>query len=316
MNKQLLSNPCIFVKEFNKMKIPNYLQRGDKVAIVCTARSFTTEAAQEAITLMNDWGLEILLGSTIDINVNQLGGTDVQRTNDLQEMMNREDIKAIWIARGGYGTVRIIDQLDFSKFLQSPKWIIGFSDITVLHSHIHNLGVATAHAIMPFSVPKASEEAKETLRKALFGENYSIEFSSNPSNKTGIAQGELVGGNLSIIYSLLGSESSIDTKDKILYLEDLDEYLYHIDRMFYNLKRNGYFKQLKGLIIGGMTDMHDNQIPFGYDVKEIVLDLTKEFDFPICFDFPAGHISDNRALKLGCCIKLTISESTTTLTYL
>ena len=298
------------------MKIPNYLQKGDKVAIVCTARSFTTEAAQEAIALMNQWGLEIVLGSTIDVNVNQLGGTDVQRTNDLQEMMNREDIKAIWIARGGYGTVRIIDQLDFSKFLQSPKWIIGFSDITVLHSHIHNLGVATAHAIMPFSVSKASEEAKETLRKALFGENYSIEFPSNSSNKTGIAKGELVGGNLSIIYSLLGSDSSIDTTNKILYLEDLDEYLYHIDRMFYNLKRNGYFKQLKGLIIGGMTDMHDNQIPFGYDVKEIVLEITKEFDFPICFDFPAGHISDNRALKLGCAIELTISESTTTLTYL
>ena len=298
------------------MKIPAYLQKGDTVAIVCTARSFTRDEAQEAVLLFESWGLNIVFGSTIDINANQLGGTDEQRTDDLQRMMDDNSIKAIWIARGGYGTVRIIDQLDFSKFIQNPKWVIGFSDITVLHSHIHNLGIATLHAIMPYSVPKALTEAKETLRQALFNEDYQIEIPSNSSNKTGNAEGLLVGGNLSIIYSLLGSKSSINTKNKILYLEDLDEYLYHIDRMFYNLKRNGYFDDLNGLIIGGMTDMHDNQIPFGYDVKQIVLDITKEFGFPVCFEFPAGHIPDNRALKLGTKVRLEVNEVETTLRYI
>lgn len=298
------------------MIIPPYLKKGDTIGIVCTARSFSTEEAQEAIHLAHSWGLTVELGSTIDVNVNQLGGTDLQRVNDLQAMLNNTNIKAIWIARGGYGTVRIIDQIDFTTFLQNPKWIIGFSDITVLHSHIHNLGVATLHAIMPFSVPKALEIAKETLHKALFNESYQFQIPSNASNKTGEAKGLLVGGNLSIIYSLLGSKSSINTKNKILYLEDLDEYLYHIDRMFYNLKRNGYFNDLKGLIIGGMTDMHDNQIPFGYDVRQIVLEITKEYDFPICFDFPAGHIPDNRALKLGTEVNLNVTETKTTLNYL
>lgn len=298
------------------MKTPPYLKKGDKVAIVCTARSYSSDEAVEAISLFESWGLEIEFGSTIDVNVNQLGGTDEQRTEDLQRMLDRKDIKAVWIARGGYGTVRIIDQIDFSGFVQNPKWVIGFSDITVLHSHIHNLGVATLHAIMPYSVPRALPEARETLFRALFNEEYSFRIKSDPGNKSGVTEGLLIGGNLSIIYSLLGSRSSLDTSGKILYLEDLDEYLYHIDRMFYNLKRNGYFDKLKGLIIGGMTDMHDNQIPFGYDVKQIVLDITKEFGFPVCFEFPAGHIPDNRALKLGTKVRLEVNEVETTLRYI
>lgn len=298
------------------MKTPPYLKKGDKVAIVCTARSYSSDEAVEAISLFESWGLEIEFGSTIDVNVNQLGGTDEQRTEDLQRMLDRKDIKAVWIARGGYGTVRIIDQIDFSGFVQNPKWVIGFSDITVLHSHIHNLGVATLHAIMPYSVPRALPEARETLFRALFNEEYSFRIKSDPGNKSGVTEGLLIGGNLSIIYSLLGSRSSLDTAGKILYLEDLDEYLYHIDRMFYNLKRNGYFDKLNGLIIGGMTDMHDNQIPFGYDVKQIVLDITKEFGFPVCFEFPAGHIPDNRALKLGTKVRLEVNEVETTLRYI
>lgn len=294
---------------------PPYLQKGDTVGIICTARSFSSDAAIPAVQLLQSWGLLVEFGATIDVNVNQLGGTDTQRADDLQRMIDNPTIKAIWIARGGYGTVRIIDLIDFSNFMKHPKWIIGFSDITVLHNHIHNLGVATLHAIMPYSVPKALETAKETLKRALFNEDYQIETPSNPSNKSGSAEGILVGGNLSIMYSLLGSKSSINTNGKILYLEDLDEYLYHIDRMFYNLKRNGYFDGLKGLVIGGMTDMHDNQIPFGYDVKQIVLDLCKEYHFPICFDFPAGHIPDNRALKLGTTVSLHVTEQLTVLKY-
>lgn len=298
------------------MKIPPYLKKGDKVAIVCTARSYSSDEAAEAINLLESWGLQIEFGSTIDVNVNQLGGTDEQRTEDLQRMLDRQDIKAVWIARGGYGTVRIIDQIDFSDFIKNPKWIIGFSDITVLHNHIHNLGVATLHAIMPYSVPRALPEARETLFNALFNRDYSFRIKTDPGNKKGVAEGLLIGGNLSIIYSLLGSQSSLDTTGKILYLEDLDEYLYHIDRMFYNLKRNGYFDKLSGLIIGGMTDMHDNQIPFGYDVKQIVHDITKEFGFPVCFEFPAGHIPDNRALKLGTMVRLEVNDEDTTLNYI
>jgi len=298
------------------MKTPPYLEKGDKVAIVCTARSFSSDEAIQAISLFESWGLQIELGSTIDVNVHQLGGTDEQRTEDLQRMLDRPDIKAVWIARGGYGTVRIIDKIDFSCFLKNPKWIIGFSDITVLHSHIHNLGVATLHAIMPYSVPRSAPDARETLYKALFNKDYSFRIETDPGNRRGTAEGLLIGGNLSIIYSLLGSGSSLNTTGKILYLEDLDEYLYHIDRMFYNLKRNGYFEGLNGLIIGSMTDMHDNQIPFGYDVKQIVLDITKEFHFPVCFEFPAGHISDNRALKLGTKVRLEVNKEETTLNYI
>ena len=188
---------------------------------------------------------------------------------------------------------------------------MGFSDVTVLHSHIHNLGVATLHSIMPFSVPKADEKAKETLKKALFGENISYEIPNSPYNKKGNTTGILVGGNLSILYSLLGSKSSINTKDKILFIEDLDEYLYHVDRMMMNLKRNGYFDQIRGIIVGGMTDMHDNSIPFGRNASEIILDITQEFDIPICFDFPAGHLSDNRALFFGKTIDFEVSDKFT-----
>jgi len=302
--------------KFENMKLPEYLKPRDKVGIVCTARSFSEEEAQPAIELLTSWGLQAVLGATIGLNTHQLGGSDLERANDLQTMLDSPEIKAIWVARGGYGTVRIIDLIDFSKFINHPKWIIGFSDVTVLHSHLHNLGVASLHAIMPFSVPKACEEAKQTLYKALFGENYSFEIDSDPLNKKGKADGLLIGGNLSIIYSLLGSKSAVKTDDKILYLEDLDEYLYHIDRMFYNLKRNGYFDHLKGLIIGGMTDMHDNSIPFGYNVKEIILELTKDHTFPICFEFPAGHISDNRALKLGYKIEMEINKDQSIIKYI
>jgi len=293
------------------MRIPPYLKKGDTIALVCTARKFTPEEAQPAIKLLESWGLKVKLGQTIGLDNFQLGGSDSERANDFQTMLDNDSIQGIWCARGGYGTVRIIDKINFSNFIKKPKWIMGFSDVTVLHSHIHNLGVATLHSIMPFSVPKAEEAAKESMRKTLFGENISYEIPSSSYNKKGKANGVLVGGNLSILYSLLGSESSINTENKILYIEDLDEYLYHIDRMMMNLKRNGYFDKIKGLIVGGMTDMHDNQIPFGRNASEIILDITQEFDIPICFDFPAGHLSDNRALILGKEIEFEVSESTT-----
>lgn len=278
---------------------PPYLKKGATVAIVCTARKFFLEDCVPAIELLESWGLNVVLGNTIGLDNFQLGGSDEARAADLQQMIDRTDIQAIWIARGGYGTVRIIDAVDFSPLLQHPKWIVGFSDVTVLHSHLHTLGIQSIHGIMPFTVPNALPTAIASLQAALFG--LPIEYSTlgQKNNKLGDAEGELVGGNLSILYSLLGSASSINLKGKILFIEDLDEYLYHIDRMMYNLKRNGYFEELCGLVVGGMTDMHDNSIPFGYDVKELILAITQEYGFPVCFDFPSGHLPDNRALRLG-----------------
>ena len=282
-----------------RMKIPPYLKKGDTVALVCTARKFFPEEAQPAIDLLKSWGLEVKLGKTIGLDSCQLGGTDTERSTDLQEMLDDKDIKAIWCARGGYGTVRIVDSLDFTKFKKHPKWIMGFSDVTVLHSHLNTLGFATLHSIMPFTVPKAPEEVKETLRKALFGENLKYTVPAKGYEIQGKVKGQLVGGNLSILYSLLGSKSSLNTKDKILFIEDLDEYLYHIDRMMQNLKRNGYFENLKGLIVGSMTDMHDNEIPFGQNEVGIIMEIAKNYNFPVCFYFPAGHQKDNRTLILG-----------------
>jgi muramoyltetrapeptide carboxypeptidase len=292
------------------MIIPPYLKKGDTVALVCTARKFTPEEAQPAIELFQSWGLNVKLGKTVGLDNFQLGGSDEERANDFQEMLDNPEIKAIWCARGGYGTVRIIDKINFSNFQNNPKWIMGFSDVTVLHSHIQNLGVATLHSIMPFSVPKADDKAKESLKKALFGEAISYEVQNSTYNKKGKTTGTLVGGNLSILYSLLGSNSSINTTDKILFIEDLDEYLYHVDRMMMNLRRNGYFDKIKGIIVGGMTDMHDNSIPFGRNASEIILDITQEYNIPICFDFPAGHLSDNRALIFGKEIRFEVGQST------
>ena len=298
------------------MKIPPFLKTGDTVAIICTARKFFEEDAKPAIELLESWGLKVKLGTTIGLDHFQLGGTDEERAQDLQNQLNDPTIKAVWIARGGYGTVRIIDSIDFSSFVKNPKWIIGFSDITTLHSHIHNLGVATLHAIMPFTVPNAPEEVKQTLKNAIFGEKVKYEIPSHPENITGNVEGDLVGGNLSILYSLLGSSSAIKTKDKILFIEDLDEYLYHIDRMMQNLKRNNYFNEVKAIIVGGMTDMHDNQIPYGQDAYGIIKTIAAQNNIPLCFDFPAGHVKDNKSLYLGKKIRLHITQQNVTLTYL
>jgi len=296
--------------------IPPYLKENDTVAIVCTARKLSLEQLSPAIEFLKKCNLNVRLGKTIDLDNFQLGGSDQQRAEDFQTMLDDHSVRAIWCARGGYGTVRIIDRIDFSKFLKNPKWIIGFSDVTVLHSHIHNLKVASIHSIMPFSIEKATLESIKSLKNAIFGKHICYKIPSSPYNKNGKAKGVLIGGNLSILYSLLGSETSICTKEKILFLEDLDEYLYHIDRMMTNLKRNKYFEHVSGIIIGGMTDMHDNQIPFGMNTYQIILDITKEFNIPICFDFPAGHLSDNRTLIFGKEISLDVNDIYTKVDFL
>ena len=312
MNKKsilfiLFSLFSINLEAQKKMITPPYLQKGDTVAIVSTARKNLEDNLKPSIDLLESWGLNVKIGSTIGLNYHQLAGTDIQRAADFQEQMDNENIKAIWCVRGGYGTVRIIDLLDFKKFKQNPKWIIGFSDVTVLHSHLNRMGIQSIHGTMPISIPRATTEAKESLRTALFGEPLSYTFSCDILNHLGTAKGELVGGNLSILYSLLGSESAIDCTDKILFIEDLDEYLYHIDRMLLNLKRNGCLDSLKGIIVGGMTKMNDNEIPWGKNAFEIIEEVTKELKIPIIYNFPAGHLQDNRALIMGKTITMEVT---------
>jgi muramoyltetrapeptide carboxypeptidase len=291
------------------------LKPNDKIAIIATARKISAEELSFAVETIKAWGLRPVLGKNIYAIENQFAGSDEQRAKDFQWAINDESIKAIIIARGGYGTIRIIDEIDFNKLKTNPKWITGYSDVTVLHSHIHqHIGIPTIHATMPINFSK-NKEAVETLRKCLFGENVSYSFETHPLNRIDEVKGVLVGGNLSLLYALSGTESDIDTKDKILFLEDLDEYLYHIDRMMLNLKRSGKLANLKALIVGGLTDMKDNAIPFGKTAEEIILDAVKDYDFPVCFNFPAGHVDRNLALYFGKEVCLKIGTTTCSLTY-
>ncbi|AWH84568.1 LD-carboxypeptidase [Flavobacterium album] len=297
------------------VKIPPYLKKGDTIGILATARKVDMAPLAAGIKLMESWGLHVVIGKTIGLDDNQLAGPDWQRATDLQQMMDNPAIKAIWCAKGGYGTVRLIERLDFTKFKKKPKWFIGFSDATVLHSHINNFDIATLHGMVAISVGRATPEAIESFRKALFGEKLSYNIPAHPFNKPGKATGEIIGGNLSVLYSIIGSPSEADYKGKIIFIEDLDEYLYHIDRMMMNLKRNDYFKNVKGIIIGGMTKMRDNDIPWGHDALDIIQDITKEYNIPICFNFPAGHIQDNRSLVMGKTITLEVTASGTKITF-
>ena len=281
-----------------KMITPTFLKSGDTIAIVATARKNIDDNLKFATDLLTSWGLKVKIGSTIGLDLNQLAGTDEQRAKDFQDQMDDENIKAIWCVRGGYGTVRMIDKLDFTKFKKSPKWVVGFSDVTVLHNHLNTMGYKSIHAIMPIS-SKATADAVETLRISLFGEKLEYKIDTYDMNRFGKASGELVGGNLSIIYSLLGSKSAINCDNKILFIEDLDEYLYHIDRMMINLKRCGCLEKLAGIVVGGMVKMKDNDIPWGKNALEIIQDLTKDLKIPVIYNFPSGHIQDNRALVLG-----------------
>ena len=290
------------------MQRPRYLSKEDTIAIVSTARKVSLSELKPALEIIKKWELKVVIGKSIEAEEDQFAGSDELRAADFQEQLDNPEVKAVWCARGGYGTVRIIDQLDFTEFNKQPKWIIGYSDVTVLHSHIHNLGITSLHAQMPVAIETKSEASVNSIYKTLFGKEYSITILSEKNNRKGIASGQLVGGNLSILYSLCGSPSAINTDGKILFIEDLDEYLYHIDRMLQNLKRNGMFANLKGLIVGGMTQMHDNDIPFGKTTEEIVLEVCKDSDFPIAFNFPAGHLEDNCALVLGKEVELEVNN--------
>lgn len=297
--------------------IPAILKKGDTIGLVCTARKIDMKDLQVALQVFDTWGLKVQLGKSIFLEENQFAGSDKARAEDFQEMMDNDNIKAIIVARGGYGTVRIIDELNFKRFQKKPKWIIGYSDITVLHSHINkHYKTATLHASMPISFSKNTDEAIESIKTALFGKKLQYTFETTTENIIGEAKGELVGGNLSVLYSLSGSKSELDTEGKILFLEDLDEYLYHIDRMLVQLKRSRKLKKLKGLLVGGFTEIKDNEIPFGKNVAEIIVQHLKEYEIPIAFGVPAGHVNDNRALILGRYIKMKVEINKSIIEFL
>ncbi|QNJ97647.1 S66 peptidase family protein [Constantimarinum furrinae] len=298
------------------MITPPLLNEGDTVAIVSTARKITKTEIAPLLDLLKSWGLNVVLGKSIDASDHQYAGDDALRASDLQQQLDDPNIKAIWCARGGYGTVRLIDALDFSVFKSAPKWIIGYSDVTVLHAHIHNFGIESLHANMAIDILTKSSDTRETVKEALFEGKYTIQYTSTlPQNRTGMANGQLVGGNLSLLSALLGSPSAISTKGKILFIEDLDEMLYHIDRMMINLKRNGLLKDIAGLIVGGMNDMRDNSIPFGKTPVQIIAEAVAQYHFPVCFGFPAGHIDDNRALIMGRKCSLEVGSNLVTLRF-
>lgn len=304
------------------LKIPPYLVVGDTIGITCPAGHITQEEIEPSIIQMKSWGFNVVIGQTVGKRDFTFGGTDQERLADLQQMLDDPNIKAIMCARGGYGAIRIVDQLDFSGFRSSPKWLIGFSDITILHSHINSIyRVASIHSKMCNSFPsdwaKAEPIQVETINsieQALKGEKMKYVAPYHTSNRIGKATGELIGGNLRCIENLAGSKSEIETAGKILFVEDTGEYLYSIDRMFYNLKRSGKLDQLKGLIIGGFKVKIDTDNDgFSNTLEQIVLNKVAGFDFPVCFDFPVGHQRANFALKCGVKHQLTVLENGTKL---
>lgn len=287
---------------------PPFLKKGDSVGIVAPARKISEEELLPSIKILESWGLNVTLGKHIYATCNQFAGDDDARCADFQAMLDNPDIKAIFSARGGYGAVRIIDKLDFSRFKQHPKWITGFSDVTVFHSHIHrHLGIETLHSTMPINFEKDAESLR-LLNHALFGEPFAYNFPAMPLNKNGECKGILVGGNLSLLYALASTPSDIDTNGKILFLEDLDEYLYHIDRMMMQLKRSGKLAGLSGLLVGSFSEMKDNTVPFGKTAEEIIADAAKEYGYPVCFGFPAGHGLKNYPLFFGRRIALSVEQ--------
>ena len=292
--------------------VPPYLKPGDKIGLVCPAGYMPAEKYQACIETLCNWAFQVVVGKTPGHQFSYFSGTDKERLNDLQQMMDDQKIKAILCARGGYGTGRIIDRINFKKFIKHPKWIIGFSDITVLHSHLFsNYKIASLHAPMAaaFNDDEFKNQYIQSLRDALSGKKADYKTEANELNQTGKAKGLLVGGNLSLLANITGTPSDINTKNKILFIEDIGEYIYNVDRMMYQLKRSGKLNHLKGLIIGRFSEIKDTTIPFGQTIQEAIKDLVKEYDYPVCFGFPVGHEKENYALKVGMKYQLSVSDT-------
>lgn len=290
------------------IKQPPYLKKGDKIAIVSPAK-FLPKDIDFAISLFKQWGLEVVLGESVYAADHQFAGSDKLRTKDLQRFLDDSSVKAVIASRGGYGVIRIIDNLDFSLFLENPKWMVGFSDITVLLSHLFGkLNTQSIHAQMPYTFDDATPASLESLRKALFGESLKYHSKNHPLNRPGTVEGLLIGGNLTLLVMVQGSLSEMDYTDKILFIEDVGEREASIDRMMRMLKRSGKLSQLKGLIVGAFNEMDEEKVPFGQSPEEIILKVVEEYNYPVCFQFPVGHIPDNQAIILGTTGQLHVDE--------
>ena len=302
------------------MKRPPKLRPGDTIALVAPARSITEEKLADCIQSLENWGLKVLPGANLLSEYHQYAGTDAQRAADLQAALDNPKVKAIMTARGGYGTLRVVDQLDLSVLKNNPKWIIGFSDLTVLAMDAVKQGVQAIHGPMAISWDgKTGNQTSFNYLRELLMETGEAQYKYQPLSgefcRPGQARGPLIGGNLSLLVNMIGTPSDFDTKGKILFIEDLDEYFYHFDRMLLHLKRAGKLEGLAGLIAGGFTDVHDNSTPFGKEIPEIILDAVGDYDFPVCFDFPCGHWPQNYPLILGAEAKLSVSHSQVELSF-
>lgn len=337
MQKNLLILPLFYVifflgiKEFSSQNIatkkqditlkqPPYLKAGDTVAIVAPAGILKNREGEitKAKALLKRWGLHAVVGKHVFNQGRHFAGTDDERCEDFQNALDTPSISAIWCARGGYGSVRILDKLDWSKFIQHPKWIIGYSDITAIHSEVHNLGFQSLHAMMCTSLQDDAGTIIETIstfKDAIFGTGLKYTLESSKYNQPGIVSAPLVGGNLTILHTLLGSKTSIDTSGKILFIEEIGEYKYHIDRMLQSLKRAGYFENCKGVIIGDMTKIKRNTTPWGSSIEQLILDVLADYNFPIAFNMKSGHEKDNRALILGKTVKLNVSKASSEIMF-
>ncbi|MFD2787647.1 S66 peptidase family protein [Hymenobacter rubripertinctus] len=289
---------------------PPPLRSGDQVAIVCPARQASHPELAAAVATLESWGLRVTLGASTNVAHHQFGGDDAVRLQDVQQQLDNPEIRAILCARGGYGTTRIIDGLDFARFAEHPKWVAGFSDITTLNCHLLGRGFQSIHGVMPLLFhQEAGQESLESLRRVLFGELLTYSTPAHPLNRFGTASGELVGGNLSILQTLTGTASDVATTGRILFLEDIDEYLYAIDRMLVHLDRTGKLAGLAGLVVGHFTNPQDNAVPFGLTPGEIINQYAARYNFPVAHGFPVGHEPQNLALVVGQPVSLTVDAA-------
>ena len=299
---------------------PAYLKTGDTVAVIAPAGVLKqdSEVIEKTKILLNSWGLEVIFGKHIETKANHFAGSDSERASDFQWALNQPNIKAIWCARGGYGSLRIIDKLNFEGFKKFPKWIVGYSDITVLHSTLNYLGYESIHGMMCINLTEDEQAIKssiETLKSALFGTLDSYEIKGHTDNKLGIASGQLIGGNLSLLTATLGSKTSLKTKGKVIFIEEIGEYKYHIDRQLQSLKRAGYFKQCSAVIVGDMSKLKTNNPEWGQTIEALILDILEDTNIPVAFGFPAGHELENRALYFGRHIKLNVTKTHTRVSF-
>jgi muramoyltetrapeptide carboxypeptidase len=293
------------------IKIPEYLKQGDTIGVICPSGYMPYDKMETCLQVLEQWSFRVKKGRTLGSQFNYFSGTDEERLSDLQQMLDNVKVRAILCARGGYGLSRIIDKIDFTIFLKHPKWIIGYSDITILHSHIfNNYNIASLHSPMAAAFNNGGSETEyvQSLQAAIIGKPAEYQCEGYKLNKIGTASGELIGGNLCLLAHLIGSSSSIDMTGKILFIEDIGEYTYNIDRLMLQLQRAGKLSNLAGLIVGSFTDMKDTMIPFGASVYDVIYDKVKDYNYPVCFNFPVGHTQENVALKHGIVHTLEVNE--------